>query len=343
MTWLSQVQRFSSPRRVLNHVAKKLEVPQRAERLRSYPTKITIETGNICNLRCPLCPTGTSETKVPKGMLTLERFQHIIHQLGPTTETLDFFDWGEPFLNKDLLEMVRYGKRRYPHMRIVISSNLNIPHCTEAKAAEIVSSGLDHLIMSVDGATQDVYAKYRVGGKLDEVFRNMRWLVSAKQAAARPRPALVWNYLVFRHNEHEVEAARQLASEIGVDFTATAMRTDCGEEIFLPLDERLRRDGDWIPENPQYSQYSHEALARRVNDCTKPWKTVAINWDGYVVPCGSVYDCKTFNYGNIFESSFEEVWNGERYRAARRALAGRSQGTGTVCETCRSNGFPLYT
>ena len=334
---------FSSMRRVVNHLAKKIEVPTRADTLHFFPTKITIETGNVCNLRCPLCPTGTSETKVPKGMLTLERFKHIIHQLGPTTETLDFFDWGEPFLNKDLLAMVRYAKERYRQIRIVISSNLNIPHCSKEKVKEIVQSGLDHLIMSVDGATQSVYEQYRVGGNLSDVLRTMRWFAESKQALRMRAPTLVWNYLVFRHNEHEVEMARRMAAEIGVEFTASPMRTDCGEEIFLPMEERLKRDGMWIPENPIYSQYSHEALSRRINDCTKPWKTVAINWDGYVVPCGSIYDCRTYNYGNIFEQSFTDIWNGAPYRAARRALASRQTGTGTVCETCKHNGFPLYT
>jgi radical SAM protein with 4Fe4S-binding SPASM domain len=340
--WGKKFRTLRSPRRMINHLAKELEVPARAETLHYFPTKITIETGNVCNLRCPLCPTGTSETKVPKGMLTFDRFKHIIGQLGPTTETLDFFDWGEPFLNKELLPMVTYTKKRFPHVRVVISSNLNIPHFTEAAAAEVVQSGLDHLIMSVDGATQSVYATYRVGGQLETVLRNMRWLLKAKTALRVKHPTLVWNYLVFRHNEHEVEAARRLAAGIGVEFTAGPMRTDCGEEIFLPLDERLKRDGSWIPKNPTYSQYSHEALSRRVNDCAKPWKTTAINWDGYVVPCGSVYDCRTYNFGNIFEQSFKDIWNGERYRSARRALAKGAAGTQTICETCKKNGFPLY-
>lgn len=343
MGWNRKIEALSSPRRMINHLAKKFQSSARAEKLNYFPTKITIETGNICNLRCPLCPTGTSETKVPKGMLSFARFKQIIDQLGPTTETLDFFDWGEPLLNKDLLPMVAYTKKRFPPVRVVISSNLSIPNFTEAKAEEVVRSGLDHLIMSVDGATQPVYATYRVGGQLEYVLRNMRWLQKARAALQVKHPRLVWNYLVFRHNEHEVEAARRLAEEIGVEFTASPMRTDCGEEIFLPMTERLKRDEQWIPENPTYSQYSHEALHRRINDCTKPWKTTAINWDGYVVPCGSVYDCRTYNYGNIFEQTFKEIWNGERYRAARRAVAKGATGTNTICETCKKNGFPLYT
>lgn len=331
-----------SPRRLLNHVIKKLELARRSDVLHYFPTKITIETGNVCNLRCPLCPTGTSETKVPKGLLTLERFQHIMTQLGQTTETLDFFDWGEPFLNRELLAMIRYTKGRYPHIRIIISSNLNIPHFSQIGAAEIVTSGLDHLTMSIDGATQDVYAKYRVGGKLDEVFRNIQWLVEAKRQADTITPTLLWNYLVFRHNEHEVQRAQAIAKEFGVEFSAGLMRTDCGDEIFLPMEERLRRDREWIPENPRYSQYTHERLHHRVNDCTKPWTMVAINWDGYVVPCGSVYDCPTYQYGNIFQQSFAEIWNSERYRLARRAIMGRASGTNTVCETCKANGFPLF-
>ena len=132
-----------------------------------------------------------------------------------------------------------------------------------------------------------------------------------------------------------------MARELGVEFTAGLMRTDCAEEIFLPMGERLRRDGAWIPENPQYSQYTSDRLGQQVQDCKKPWTTVAINWDGYVVPCGSVYDCRTYHYGNIFERSFKEIWNSDSYRQARRAIMNQARGTGTICETCKQNGFPL--
>ena len=338
----SQWKTARSPRRLLNHLIKKVEHSARAERLHYFPTKVTIETGNVCNLRCPLCPTGTSDTKVSKGFLTLEKFQHILNQLGPTTEVLDFFDWGEPFLNNDLLPMIRDTKQRYPHIRIIVSSNMNIPRFSEAQAEDVVRSGLDHMILSLDGATQEVYATYRVGGKLEEALQNIRWIVAAKRRVQAATPTMVWNFLVFRHNEHEVELARSMAQELGVDFTAGLMRTDCGEEIFLPMEERIKRDQMWIPEHPQYSQYTHARLSRRVIDCDKPWTTVAINWDGYVVPCGSVYDCRTYNYGNIFERSFAEIWNGEQYRQGRAAIMSRAQNTNTVCETCKRNGFPLF-
>lgn len=333
---------LKSPPRALNHLIKKYELASRAERLHYLPTKVTIETGNICNLRCPLCPTGTSEAKVPKGFLTLEKFRHIIDQLGPTTETLDIFDWGEPFLNRELLPMIRYAKQHYPHIRTIVSSNMNIPRFDESQAEEVVRSGLDELILSLDGATQEVYATYRVGGKLEEALQNIRWIVAAKARLKAAAPKMVWNFLVFRHNEHEVDRAWQMARELGVEFTAGFMRTDCGEEIFLPMEERMRRDGAWIPEGPRYSQYTHERLSRRVTDCDKPWKTVAINWDGDVVPCGSVYDARAHRYGNIFQQSFAEIWNGEAYRKARAAIMDRARNTNTICETCKRNGFPLF-
>lgn len=330
-----------SARRVLNHLVKHVELKRRADRLHHFPTKVTIETGNICNLRCPLCPTGTSETQVTKGFLTLENFKRIVDQIGPTAEVLDFFDWGEPFLNKDLLPMIRYAKSRYPHLKIIVSSNLNIPRLTPQGAEEIVRSGLDRLILSIDGVTQEVYARYRVGGRVEQAFQTVRWLVEAKKKLGSETPALIWNYLVFRHNEHQVEAARAKAEEFGVEFSVGLMRTDCGEEIFLPLGERLKRDGEWVPENPTYSQYTPERLGDRKQACTRPWTTVAINWDGDVVPCGSVYDCKRYNYGNVFEENFAQIWNSEPYRQARRALSDRAEGTQTVCETCKNNGFPL--
>ena len=332
---------LQSSRRIMNHVAKRLELGSKADTLHYFPTKVTIETGNICNLRCPLCPTGTDETKVSKGFLTFENFKKIIGQIGLTAETLDFFDWGEPFLNKDLLKMIRFSKEQFPHLKIIVSSNLNIPQFSPEGAEEVVRSGLDRLVMSIDGVTQAVYEKYRVGGNVEETFKAIRWLVAAKKKLGAENPSLLWNYLVFRHNEHEVEKARAMAKKFGVEFSAGGMRTDCGEEIFLPMDERLKKDASWIPENPRYSQYTVEHLSSRKRDCTRPWTTVAINWDGYVVPCGSVYDAKKYNYGNMFKESFAKVWNSKPYRLARQALANKTKGTGTICETCKNNGFPL--
>jgi len=322
-------------------VYKRYQRKHLAERLSYLPTKVAIETGNICNLKCPLCPTGNEKEKVGKGLLSYTNFVRIIDQLGPTAHHLDLFNWGEPVLNKDLVRMIRYSKKRYRHLFITTSCNLNI--LPDEMAEGMVTAGLDKLVCSVDGVTQESYQKYRVGGVLSVVLENMKKLVRYKREHKKGRPQILWNFLVFSHNMHEVDEVRRLAAEIGVSVNIAGMRTDCGQEIYKTFDERMAEDSSWIPTGSEFNKYTSQRLAERVKICERPWYNVMVNWDGCVAPCGSIYDVQKHAYGNMLQEPFTKIWNNDKYRAARREIAGRPpSGPDTICRTCKKNGFPLY-
>lgn len=312
-----------------------------SSQLNYFPTKVAIETGNICNLDCPLCPTGNEKEKVKKGMLSFENYVNILDQLGPYAHHLDLFNWGEPLLNKDIVKMVKYAKDKFRHLKVIISSNLNI--LPDEMAEGLVLAGLDKMIVSADGATQETYVQYRVGGNLDTVLVNMNKLVQAKVKHEKTTPQIVWNFLVFKHNMHEVDLVKKRAAEMGVDVNVAGMRTDCAQEIYKPLEERMKEDAEWIPVGSEYNKYTPEELTHRETRCPKPWYTVTINWDGSVVPCGSVYDTQKYAYGNMLKEPFEKIWNNEKYREARLEIAGKpNAGLDVICRTCKKNGYPLY-
>ena len=304
------------------------------------PTKISIETGNICNLCCPLCPTNSDETKgVEKGLMAFDAFKVIFDKIKPFVKTIDLFNWGEPLLNKDLGKMIEYAKKTKPSVRIFIDSNLNI--LTDEQVDAIVRNEVDVIKVSCDGATQDVYHKYRIGGDIEKVMNNVNRMIEKKDELDRSKPKIIWKYLVFKHNEHEVKMARNMALEMGIEFEASGMRVDCGKEIFEKVENSVERDKEWIPDTPEYNNYQDVTSGK--TSCEKPWKTMTINWNGDVVVCGAIYDCTRFKCGNLLRQDFEDVWNGEGFVEARKIIAGvQKEKTGMICAICKENGYQFF-
>jgi len=270
--------------------------------------------------------------------MTLETFKTVFDRIKPFVKTLDLFNWGEPFLNRDIGKMVEYAKKKKPSVRIFIDSNLNV--MSDEQIDLIVRNGVDVIKVSCDGATQDIYSKYRIGGDLSTVMGNVGKLIGKKRSLGKNEPRIIWKYLVFKHNESEVEKARQKASEMGIDFEASGMRVDCGKEIFEKVEDSVDRDREWIPESNEYNMYIDLSAGKRT--CEKPWRTVTINWNGDVVTCGSVYDCERYKMGNILEQSFEEIWNGPAYIKARKIIVGSGSDGNIICHTCKENGYQFF-
>lgn len=330
--------RFLSLRKLYNLAMAYLAPRLRLVRLPYAPTKITVESGNVCNLRCPLCPTGQGDPSATKGLLPLETFRRLLDQLGDDLVTIRLYNWGEPLLNKSLLDMCELAYRR--KVSIKISTHLN--DLTPELADGLLRARVKKIYISADGATPESYAIYRRGGDFKKLMDNIRMLVAKKRELGAYFTRIIWLFHVFRHNEHEVEAARRIAEELGVELQINMARTDMGKEIFESAKDALARDGDWLPEKAEYCAYDREGgIAQREPMCTLPWKDTAINWDGRVLACCSVYS-ETHAYGSIHDHEFREVWNGDLYRDARREILGKPDTRDTICKTCKKNGY-LFT
>lgn len=328
--------RFVSARKLYNLGMEVLGPKLRLTRLPYGPTKINVESGNVCNLRCPLCPTGQGDRTATKGMLPLETFERVLDQLGRDLITIRLYNWGEPLLNKELAEMCRLAYER--KVSIKISSHLN--DLTSELAEALLRAKVKKIYISADGATPETYAIYRKGGDFEVVIENIRMLVAMKRQMGAHFTRIVWLFHVFRHNEHEVPIARELAKELGVRLQLNVARTDMGKEIFEPVEEALARDGHWLPQDDKYCAYDREENeAQREVMCTLPWKDAAINWDGKVLACCSIYSEK-HAYGSIHEADFREIWNGEAYTEARKEILGGYGDTqDSICKTCKRNGY----
>ena len=288
------------------------------------PVSISIEPTTSCNLRCPECPSGLRSFTRPTGMLQQPVFENVIDQLAPTLSYLIFYFQGEPFLHPSLLNMVEYAARQ----NIYTATSTNAHFLTSEMAEKTVRSGLDRLIISIDGTTQQSYESYRVGGKLDKVLEGTRQILYWKKQLKSKTPQVVFQFLVVKQNEHQVPDIRRMASEMGVDHVAlkTAQIYD------------FKNGSPLMPVNPKYSRYrkqidgTYEVKNQLLDHCWKMWHSCVITWDGKVVPCCFDKDAH-FVLGDVTNQSFEEIWRGEAYQKFRKSLL-QSRSEIEMCRNC---------
>jgi MoaA/NifB/PqqE/SkfB family radical SAM enzyme len=178
-----------------------------------YPVSISFEPTTSCNLRCPECPSGLRAFSRPIGMLEKNFFTKTIDEIHQELIYLIFYFQGEPYLNPDFLEMVKYASDK----GIYTATSTNAHYLTDEAAKKTIESGLDRLIISIDGTTQDVYKQYRIGGNIDKVLEGAKNIVKWKKALNSKTPFVFFQFLVVKHNEHQIEEIKKIAKEIGVD------------------------------------------------------------------------------------------------------------------------------
>ena len=306
--------------------------------LHYYPARITIESGNICNLRCPLCPTGQRDDSAQKGFLSFSDFKRFVDEIGCNLTLIRLYNWGEPLLNKELLQMAEYADKK--RIAVKISTNLSFP-IEDALAEDIINANFQKIYVSCDGASKSTYSIYHINGDYDRVISNMTLLAKKKKHLKNRYTEIIWLFHVFRHNEHEIEKAEKVAEDIGVKLAVNKMRTDMGKEIFETAEKSIERDQKWIPLNPEYNVFNMaEKKPKKRYNCDLLWTETVINWDGSILPCCAVYSEK-HSFGNIKKSSFKDIWNNKEYLSARREILGRKNDKKTICHICKINGY-LY-
>ena len=288
------------------------------------PFSISIEPTTACNLRCPECPSGLRAFSRPTGNLRSDFFRKTIDELHRDLSFLIFYFQGEPYINPDFLDMVQYASQR----GIYTITSTNGHFLNEENARKTIESGLDRLIISVDGSTQEVYEQYRKSGKLEVVLQGARNVVKWKKKLKSKTPHLIFQFLVVRPNEHQIPEIYKLAEEIGIDEVRlkTAQIYDYAQGN--PL----------IPNQDRYSRYRRQADGsyriknQLLNHCWKLWHACVITWDGVVVPCCFDKDAQ-YHMGNLQEQSLREVWQQQPYREFRQQLM-KGRDKIDICTNC---------
>ncbi|HZG26008.1 MAG TPA: radical SAM/SPASM domain-containing protein [Chitinophagaceae bacterium] len=290
-----------------------------------YPVSISFEPTTSCNLRCPECPSGLRAFTRPTGMLENTFFKDTIDQLHRELLYLVFYFQGEPFLNPAFLDMVKYASAK----GIYTATSTNAHYLTDVNARKTVESGLDRLIISLDGTTQEVYEQYRVGGNLKKVIAGAENIVKWKKALNSKTPFIIFQFLVVKPNEHQVEEVRKLGKEIGVD------------DVWLKTAQVYDYENDpneLIPTIEKYSRYKKnkqgemETKNELENHCWRLWHATVITWDGLVVPCCFDKDAQ-HTLGDLKGKPFKEIWHNPDYVFFRQQIL-QSRKNIDICANC---------
>jgi radical SAM protein with 4Fe4S-binding SPASM domain len=288
------------------------------------PFTISIEPTTACNLRCPECPSGLRSFSRPTGNLKEDFFRKTIDELYNKLFYLIFYFQGEPYINPKFLDMVNYAHKK----GIYTITSTNGHFLNDDNAKKTIESGLDRMIISVDGTTQETYENYRKEGNLEVVLQGARNMVKWKREMNSKTPHLIFQFLVVKPNEHQIDEIYRLAEDIGID------------EVKLKSAQvyDYKNGNELIPENEKYARYikqndgTYSVKHVLVNSCWKLWHACVITWDGLVVPCCFDKDA-THRLGDLKNISFKEIWQGEVYQSFRKKLLkGREEID--ICTNC---------
>lgn len=326
--------KHGTPRKWVNLARSEIERKMRRIDVRGRPYILFLDPCNYCNLRCPLCPTGLNDLNRTQAMLSFEDFKRYFDPQAPYLFEVILHNWGESFINKDVYKMIAYAQAK--NVGTNISSNLVIIKDDDIDA--ILDSGLEYLIVSLDGADEATYLKYRVRGDFDRVVRNMRELIRRRDARGQRTPVIEWQYIIMKHNEHQLDEAQKLADDIGVDLLRFI-------PVGLPFDARNRSElaARWYPETVQgRTENSLEdqtfGQANKPSPCFYLYRSMTINPDGKVSPCCVVNNSR-YDFADLSKTpdyDVEEVWNNDKFRAGRALFSADDMENRrpNVCDTC---------
>lgn len=288
------------------------------------PIGISFEPTTACNLRCPECPSGLRAFSRSTGNLRPDFFRATIDQIADKLMFLIFYFQGEPYINPDFLDMVRYAHSK----GIYTITSTNAHFLNDDNARRTVESGLDRLIISIDGTTQEVYEQYRREGSLEKVLEGARNIVRWKRILGASRPHTIFQFLVVRPNEHQIGQVHALARDLGINEVKLKTAQIYDYVNGSPL----------IPEQERYARYAmrpdgtYRVKNRLLNRCWKLWHACVITWDGVIVPCCFDKDAR-HPMGDLKERDFEEIWHSGEYAAFRRAIV-RGRDQIDICTNC---------
>jgi len=303
--------------------------------------EVRLEAGSKCQLRCPACPTGKRETKstpIGWGWLKPEDFDRFLER-HPRVKRVELSNYGEILLNPNLARIAEVAAAR--GVRVSARNGVNLNTATDEGLR--VLARFDGITMSIDGCSPETYVQYRVAGNFENVWRNATRLVELRREAGLPTTDIVWQFVVFPHNEHELDRAAEMARELGVTFFPK-MSWDGSHRKLKDPAAVARALGEPDGEDPA------AILERRYREnngstaiCEQLWRTPQINWDGTLLGC-----CINFraDLGNVFESGLEGAMKSAAYRRMLDTVLGRR--LATADQPCRHCGIykqtlaPLY-
>lgn len=332
MRHIRSVIQHGTPRKWANLAKAEWERKQRKIEVSSLPYLMIIDPCNYCNLRCPLCPTGLGTLGRPQKMMSLECFKSYFDPMAPYLFEAYLHNWGESLLNKEVFKMVAHAQAN--NVGTNISSNLS--ETTSADIDALLDSGLEYLIVSLDGTTQESYSKYRVRGKFEKVMDNMAEIIRRRNKRKLKNPVVEWQFIVMRQNEHQIEEANIIAKKVGVDLLRFI-------PVGMPYDTVDRKGvaEEWFPRSVAGREFAPEGVEQQFGQANKPspcfylYRSMVVNPDGGVAPC-CVVDKKDGDFAQLPAEDMHKTWNNDHYQSGRALFSPENakNTVPTICDEC---------
>lgn len=299
----------------------------------SRPRKIRIDASTACQLRCRCCPTSRGDVgqHLGTGFLTLQNFKRIVDG-NRFVSAVELANWGEIFLNPELLQIIRYAHAR--SIALYASTGVNLNHADETVLEALVRCRFRGLTCSIDGASQETYGQYRIGGDFRQVIDNIKTINRFKLRYHSPYPRLKWQFIAFGHNEHEISHARTMAEDLNMAFEVKLSWEDLYTESFAPIKnaELIRRQtGLGVATRGEFRAKNNREYFWE-NSCLKLWISPQINYDGRILGCPVNF---WGDYGNAFETGGLASLDNEKMAYAKEMLMGiRESREDIPCSQC---------
>ncbi len=310
--------------KILNWLAVEAGIALERHEAWGRPTHVQIEPTTKCNLRCTYCPVGSEAG--PTGHMDPAVFRKVVDDIERHALLLILWGWGEPFVCPSIYEMIAYAHRK--QIRLVSSTNGHL-FTSREHAEGVVRSGLDALIVSLSGTTQEAYHRFR-GGRLDTALEGTSEIVAAKRRLGSRSPHVQLSFIVTDYSEEQIPKVLDLARSLGVDglslkkMNTASVKPRLGPDQALPVDEHYRRF--------QYTDGNEGRVRVRHNPCKALWHSPTLRWDGRINPCAYDFDGEHV-LGDATTTPLREIWRGPAYEEMRRRFRADWESI-PICSRC---------
>jgi MoaA/NifB/PqqE/SkfB family radical SAM enzyme len=293
----------------------------------SMPLHMQFELTNYCNLRCPICPTGIRSVERRPVAMEVELFERVMTEVGPYLLTASLWNWGEPLLHPQLEEMLRVA-RKYPVVLLLSTNGQTLDDEGVQKA--LLRQPPSHLIVAIDGLTDETNSRYRTGARLRPALDGVHRLAEQKRSRGQLLPLLHMRYLVMKHNQHELPRVKAFARDNGFDLISLRRLS------LIDMESPDAAHGAFAPDAEHWRAYKYQGGQRRHrNDfiCLQPFWFPTLLADGTLVGCEQDYNAQQA-FGKVSEKvSFTDLWRSRKAAGVRSTIRDHA-GELSFCRNC---------
>lgn len=303
--------RHNSLRKTMNFLRCQHDLRRKVIDVSSLPYFFKVEASASCHLRCPGCQHGMAEHSgeyTPHMFMSIENFKRIVEPIIDYTFGISLSARGEPMLNPQLEDMIAYCSENNIGTEFPTSLSMKL---SRGRIQNLVAAGLDHMLVAIDGTSQEIYSKYRVGGNLELALENARTFIDVKRKMRSKTPIMEFKFILFDHNAHQLEDAREMSRMMGFD------------NFCIEVNE-------WSKSRDEYKEVISTSNTRKKRACYWPWSSLMVYYNGDVNACCTL---KT-PMGNVLETPIPLLWYSERYRQLRAFFRDNNDRGWVPCANC---------